>query len=57
MLTITCRQVNGICEGDDSEGKKRGLMDKFKGMHDGLSDCIAQQHKGKALTTSALSKT
>ena len=47
-LIFTFRQVNGIREGEDPEGKKRSLMDKMKGMRDGLSDRIPQQHKDKA---------
>ena len=38
------RKVNG----DDSEVKKRGLMDKVRGVRDGLSDRISQQHKDTA---------
>ena len=38
------RKVNG----NDSEVKKRGLMDKVRGVHDGLSDRIPQQHKDTA---------
>ena len=45
---IALRQANGIREGEDPEGKKRGLLDKVKGMRDGLSDRIPQQHKEKA---------
>jgi hypothetical protein len=48
MLTLTYRQANGIRDGDDPEGRKRGIMDKVKGMRDGLSDRIPQQHKDKA---------
>jgi hypothetical protein len=40
--------VNGIHVGDDPEGKKKGLMEKVKGIRDGLSDRIPQQHKDKA---------
>jgi hypothetical protein len=38
------RNVNG----DDSEVKKKGLMDKFRGVRNGLSDRIPQQHKDTA---------
>jgi hypothetical protein len=48
MLIFTFSQVNGIREGEDPEAKKRSLMDKMKGMRDGLSDRIPQQHKDKA---------
>lgn len=42
------RHVNGIREGDDPEGRKKGLLDKMKDMRDGISDRIPQQHKDKA---------
>ena len=38
------RKVNG----DDTEVKKRGLLDKVRGVRDGLSDRIPQQHKDTA---------
>jgi len=41
-------QANGIREGDDQEGRKKGLLEKVKGMRDGISDRIPQQHKDKA---------
>ena len=39
------RKVEGIRDGDDPELKKRGLMDKVRGVCDVLSDRIPQQHK------------
>ena len=45
MLSITVRQVNEIREGDD---KKHGILDRAKGLRDGLSDRILRQHKDKA---------
>ena len=35
-MMVGYRKVNG----DNSEVKKRGLMDKVRGMHDGLSDLV-----------------
>jgi hypothetical protein len=44
LTMIGYRKVNG----GDSEVKKRGLMDKVRGVRDGLSDRIPQQHKDTA---------
>ena len=42
-------QIDDIQQyGNDSEVKKTGLMDKVRGMRDGLSDRIPQQHKDTA---------
>ncbi|KIM74590.1 hypothetical protein PILCRDRAFT_14356 [Piloderma croceum F 1598] len=38
----------GKVNGNDSEIKKTGLMDKVRGVHNGLSDRITQQHKDTA---------
>jgi hypothetical protein len=44
LTMIGCLKVNG----GDSEVKKRGLMDKVRGVRDGLYDRIPQQHKDTA---------
>ncbi|KIM73151.1 hypothetical protein PILCRDRAFT_15467 [Piloderma croceum F 1598] len=44
LTMVGYRKVNG----NDSEVKKTGLMDKVRGVCDGLSDPIPQQHKDTA---------
>ena len=44
LTMVGYRKVNG----NDSEVKKTGLMDKVRGVRGGLSDCIPQQHKDTA---------
>ena len=43
LTMVDCRKVNG----NDSD-VMTGLMDKVRGVHDGLSDRIPQQHKNTA---------
>jgi|SRR5882762_255887 hypothetical protein len=46
---VAQEQIDDIPQyGNDSEVKKIGLMDKVRGMCNGLSDCIPQQHKDMA---------
>jgi len=44
LTMVGYRKVNR----NDSEVKKTGLMDKVRGVRDGVSDCIPQQHKDTA---------
>jgi hypothetical protein len=47
VLIMWRRHINGICEDDDPEGKKKGHLDKMKGMRDSISNSILQRHKDK----------
>jgi hypothetical protein len=45
LMFIICRNV---CRGDDTEARKKGIMEKVRGLHDGLTERVPQQHKDAA---------